>query len=71
MNKSFFILIAISINLFSSSNLIKDKYGNEYKTITSPNTGKVWLDRNLGAEKVCETPDDKRCFGDYFQWGEV
>jgi uncharacterized protein (TIGR02145 family) len=30
---------------------------------------KIWLDRNLGAEKVCETSDDSDCFGDYYQWG--
>ncbi|QKJ22723.1 Ig-like domain-containing protein [Poseidonibacter lekithochrous] len=47
---------------------IEDTYGNIYKEITSPKTGKVWLDRNLGALKVCEDLNDN-CNGDYFQWG--
>ncbi|MDQ7046446.1 MAG: DUF5011 domain-containing protein [Sulfurovum sp.] len=43
--------------------------GEEYCPVTSPNTGKVWLDRNLGAAQVCETVDDTACYGDYYQWG--
>ncbi len=27
-----------------------------YKSVISPNTQKVWLDRNLGATKACDTP---------------
>lgn len=48
---------------------IIDTYGNSYKEVVSPFTGKVWLDRNLGASKVCESFDDDKCFGSYFQWG--
>lgn len=47
----------------------KDKYGNEYGIIKSPYTGKIWLDRNLGAKRVCQSFDDSQCYGDYFQWG--
>ncbi|MEN8304426.1 MAG: hypothetical protein ABFQ64_10195 [Campylobacterota bacterium] len=43
--------------------------GTGYKSVTSPYTGKVWLDRNLGAIRVCEAPDDMACYGDYYQWG--
>jgi hypothetical protein len=28
--------------------------GFNYKTVTSPTTNKVWLDRNLGTSKVCD-----------------
>lgn len=45
--------------------------GFEYKIIKSPITGKYWLDRNLGAEKVCEDKADEKCYGDYFQWGRL
>jgi len=48
---------------------IRDSYGNLYKEIKSPFTGKTWLDRNLGAKKACEKYDEEQCFGDYFQWG--
>jgi len=50
---------------------IKDKYGNNYKTVQSPYTGKIWLDRNLGASRVCKSFNDKACYGDYFQWGRA
>jgi len=43
--------------------------GTTYGTVTSPFTDKVWLDRNLGAARVCETFDDEACYGDYYQWG--
>lgn len=40
-----------------------------YATVTSPLTGKIWLDRNLGASQVCTSATDTACFGDYYQWG--
>ena len=43
--------------------------GSTYKTVTSPYTGRVWLDRNLGASQVCASFDDPLCYGDYYQWG--
>jgi len=43
--------------------------GTTYGFVTSPYTGKVWLDRNLGAARVCEQFDDSACYGDYYQWG--
>ena len=38
-------------------------------TITSSVTGKVWMDKNLGASQVCTSFDDSNCYGDYYQWG--
>ncbi|VAY88367.1 hypothetical protein MNB_ARC-1_977 [hydrothermal vent metagenome] len=67
-------------NIFQSGDKWK---GLEYKTIVSPYTGKIWLDRNLGASMVCnQSRDDfasdadyvrnqKDCFGDYYQWGRI
>lgn len=43
--------------------------GLEYKVIKSKVTQKEWLDRNLGATEKCESPYNKQCFGDYYQWG--
>lgn len=40
-----------------------------YETVTSPHTGRVWLDRNLGASQACTALDDTACYGDYYQWG--
>jgi len=48
-------------------------HGVSYGTVISPHTGKVWLDRNIGASKVCDSDyfydADYACIGDYYQWG--
>lgn len=41
----------------------------EYCDVTSPYTGKVWLNKNLGAARVCTAYNDTECYGDYYQWG--
>jgi hypothetical protein len=43
--------------------------GVDYGTVVSPHTGKVWLDRKLGAARVCTNLNDTACYGDYYQWG--
>ena len=37
-------------------------------TVTSA-TGKVWMDRNLGASQVATSFDDTAAYGDLYQWG--
>ena len=37
-------------------------------TVTSL-TGRVWMDRNLGASRVATAFDDAEAFGDLYQWG--
>lgn len=43
--------------------------GFTYESVTSPLTQRVWLDRNLGASRVCQALDDEECYGEYYQWG--
>jgi len=40
-----------------------------YGTVVNPITGKVWLDRNLGASQVATSPTDAASYGDLYQWG--
>jgi hypothetical protein len=54
-----------------SSFSTKDKYGNIYKAVISPYTARIWLDRNLGASRICTSYNDNKCYGDYFQWGRL
>ena len=66
----------ILLVLFCISSFAKDveliTFNNlEYKVITSPITGKKWLDRNLGALQACTSSTDKACYGDYYQWGRL
>ncbi len=43
--------------------------GTTYGMVTSPHTGRVWLDRNLGARQACTASNDTACYGGYYQWG--
>jgi|GEM_PF-2923212 len=43
--------------------------GQTYNLILSPVTGKIWLDRNLGASRACISSTDSACYGDRYQWG--
>jgi uncharacterized protein (TIGR02145 family) len=37
--------------------------------ITNPITGRIWMDRNLGASQAADSSNDLRSFGDLYQWG--
>ncbi len=37
--------------------------------VTNPTTGKVWMDRNLGAGQVATSMTDANAYGDLYQWG--
>ncbi|MFT5662315.1 MAG: hypothetical protein ACI9TV_002965 [Sulfurimonas sp.] len=39
--------------------------------IISPITSRIWLDKNVGASRVCTSSTDSDCFGDYYQWGRL
>ena len=45
--------------------------GKTYGQVVSPYTGKIWLDRNLGASRVATAVDDNQSYGDYYQWGRA
>lgn len=40
-----------------------------YGTVVNTVTGKVWLDRNLGATQVATSSTDAASYGDLYQWG--
>jgi hypothetical protein len=42
-----------------------------YGIITSPVTGRKWLDRNLGATRVATAFNDRQAYGHLFQWGRL
>jgi uncharacterized protein (TIGR02145 family) len=39
--------------------------------ILNPTTGKVWMDRNLGATQVALSSTDAAAYGDLYQWGRA
>ena len=38
-------------------------------TVCNPLTGRIWMDRNLGASRVALSPSDEEAYGDFYQWG--
>ena len=42
-----------------------------YKTIVSPGTGRIWLDRNIGASQRATGSTDGDSYGHYFNWYSV
>ncbi|MBA5248247.1 MAG: hypothetical protein FE834_01735, partial [Gammaproteobacteria bacterium] len=45
--------------------------GLVYGKVISPWTGKMWLDRNLGASRAATKVDDVLSYGDYYQGGRA
>lgn len=37
--------------------------------VTNPVTGKIWMDRNLGATQAATSSTDSNSYGDLYQWG--
>ncbi|MGF1639242.1 MAG: hypothetical protein ACFCUU_19350 [Cyclobacteriaceae bacterium] len=40
-----------------------------WKDVTNPSTGKIWMDRNLGASRLATSSFDVDAKGDLYQWG--
>jgi uncharacterized protein (TIGR02145 family) len=59
------------------TNSIGTGYGNEISITTNSlcsgcvhsATGKIWMDRNLGASQVATSSTDNASYGDLYQWG--
>jgi uncharacterized protein (TIGR02145 family) len=43
--------------------------GISIPNVSNPITGKIWMDRNLGASQVATSSTDAAAYGDLYQWG--
>lgn len=43
----------------------------EVVDVTNPATGKIWMDRNLGASRAATSSTDSQAYGDLYQWGRA
>lgn len=72
MNKFSWCLFSI---LFCTSSIVlrAQNSGNQSSTPTEVKslTGKIWMDRNLGASQVATSSRDKASYGDLYQWGRA
>ena len=39
--------------------------------VVNPNTGRIWMDRNLGAKRAAINSTDEESYGDLYQWGRM
>jgi len=61
-----------------ATNSVGTSYGEQYSFTTlntgevyNPTTGKIWMDRNLGASQVATSSTDVASYGDLYQWGRA
>jgi uncharacterized protein (TIGR02145 family) len=47
----------------------EDDSTTEVVDVTNPTTGRVWMDRNLGASRAATSSTDADSYGDLYQWG--
>jgi uncharacterized protein (TIGR02145 family) len=52
--------------IYELQNVSRASYG----TVTSA-TGRIWMDRNLGASRVATSATDVEAYGDLYQWGRL
>ena len=57
------------LNFFANGYWIKTCGVADVPTVTNPITGRIWMDRNLGASRVAISKTDSEAFGDLYQWG--
>jgi uncharacterized protein (TIGR02145 family) len=55
--------------IYGSQVLFKVCNRTQINDVINPKTGRIWMDRNLGAERVSLSRDDSISFGDLYQWG--
>jgi hypothetical protein len=54
---------------FSYGNQISFKTQTGIVDVINPSTGKIWMDRNLGATQTATSSTDSNSYGDLYQWG--
>lgn len=42
-----------------------------WNDVTNPTTGRTWMDRNLGANRVAQSSTDTQSYGMLYQWGRL
>jgi uncharacterized protein (TIGR02145 family) len=58
-------------DLYPSGTVFCASGPTEVVEVTNPVTGKVWMDRNLGATRAATSSTDAESFGDLYQWGRA
>jgi uncharacterized protein (TIGR02145 family) len=60
---------AAGSNTFTLNTTPNCNFSRVTSGIVTSTTGKIWLDRNLGATQVATSSTDHLSYGDFYQWG--
>jgi hypothetical protein len=63
------ITIAVQAALYPANSVFCASGPTAIVDVTNPTTGKIWMDRNLGATQVATGSTDANSYGDLYQWG--
>lgn len=56
---------------YSAGNVFCEIGPTKIIPVVNPNTGRIWMDRNLGASQVASNSSDSNSYGDLYNWGRV
>ena len=66
---TFNICVFLPVGTFSPGTINCSGISTQVVDVINPTTGKIWMDRNLGASQVATSATDQNSFGDLYQWG--
>ncbi|WP_335974143.1 hypothetical protein [Gaetbulibacter jejuensis] len=61
--------LSVFINANTNDTVFCNGLPTEIIDVINPVTGKIWMDRNLGATQVATSSTDELSYGDLYQWG--
>jgi hypothetical protein len=64
-NVSIYNRVLTAAEVLENYNALRPRFGD----VTNPTTGKIWMDRNLGATQVATSSTDHLAYGNLYQWG--
>lgn len=56
-------------NIYPSNGVYCNNLPTVPVEVTNATTGRIWMDRNLGASRAALSPTDSLAYGDLYQWG--
>ena len=56
---------------FSANSIFCTQIPTSIIEVMNPVSGKIWMDRNLGASQVATSSTDQNAYGDLYQWGRM
>ena len=68
-NEFSFTTQSINAALYPTGTVFCNNVVSAVVEVTNPTTGKIWMDRNLGASQVATSSTDALAYGDLYQWG--